>query len=168
MKNHRVIDLHVRSGTTNDGTAQLLLDAWCGPDMVVHGRTFRLDRLATLVALHGEQIVGVLTYELRDDELEIVSCNSFRRRSGVGRALVGAVRDVASRAGVGRIVCTTTNDNIGALAFWQCMGLRLTAIRPGAVDEARQSKPSIPLVGDNGIEIHDELDLSATTDDVAR
>lgn len=161
-------DFHVRPATPSDDAKQLLLDAWYGPDVVVHGRTFRLDRLPTLVALDGEQVIGVLTYELRVGELEIVSCNSLRRRAGVGRALVETARNVASTAGVGRVVCTTTNDNTDALAFWQRMGLRLEAIRSGAVDEARHIKPSIPLIGDHGIEIHDEIDLIAPTDDVAR
>jgi hypothetical protein len=37
----------------------------------------------------------------------------------------------------------------------------LEALRPGAVDAARERKPSIPLVGDDGIPIRDEIDLVA-------
>jgi hypothetical protein len=37
--------------------------------------------------------------------------------------------------------------------------MRLAAAHPGAVDEARAIKPSIPLIGDHGIPIHDELEF---------
>ena len=53
----------------------------------------------------------------------------------------------------------TTNDNLGALRFYQRRGLRLVAVHRGAVDHARAVKPAIPRVGEHGIEIHDELEL---------
>ena len=38
-------------------------------------------------------------------------------------------------------------------------GFRLVAVAPGAVDVARARKPSIPLIGEYGIPLHDELTL---------
>ena len=35
--------------------------------------------------------------------------------------------------------------------------MRLVAVHPGAVDDARRLKPSIPLIGEHGIPIRDEL-----------
>jgi hypothetical protein len=46
------------------------------------------------------------------------------------------------------------------LRFYQRRGFRLAALRPGAVDETRRAKPSLPLTGDYGIPIHDEIDLT--------
>jgi protein-L-isoaspartate(D-aspartate) O-methyltransferase len=37
-------------------------------------------------------------------------------------------------------------------------------VRPGAVDAARKLKPSIPLVGQHGIAVHDEFDLCLVLD----
>ena len=54
---------------------------------------------------------------------------------------------------------TTTNDNLNALRFYQRRGFRITAVRPGAVDEARRTKPSISTSGEDGIPIHDEIEL---------
>jgi hypothetical protein len=55
----------------------------------------------------------------------------------------------------------TTNDNLGALAFYQRLGFRLSALRPGAVDEARATlKPEIPATGEEGLPLRDELELS--------
>ncbi len=55
---------------------------------------------------------------------------------------------------------TTTNDNVDALRFYQRRGFRLAELRPGAVDRSRQEKPQIPRVGDYGIPLHDEIDLT--------
>jgi hypothetical protein len=35
----------------------------------------------------------------------------------------------------------------------------LADLRPGAVDEARKIKPEIPLIGELGIPIQDEIEL---------
>jgi len=61
--------------------------------------------------------------------------------------------------GVHRLWVTTTNDNLSALAFYQKRGFHLRHLRPGAVDETRRIKPSIPPVAGNGIPIRDEIEL---------
>src|SRR5918912_524252 len=76
--------------------------------------------------------------------------------SGIGSALVQAVADIAQAAGCRRCWVVTTNDNVDALRFYQRRGFRLTAIRCGAVDEARRLlKPAIPRVGEHGIPLRD-------------
>jgi len=55
---------------------------------------------------------------------------------------------------------TETNDTLGAARFYQRRGFVLSALRPGAVDEARRRlKPEIGTVGDFGIPLRDELEL---------
>jgi len=53
-----------------------------------------------------------------------------------------------------------TNDNVNALRFYQRRGFRLAELRPGAVDQSRRRKPEIPRVGDYGIPLRDEIDLT--------
>ncbi len=77
----------------------------------------------------------------------------------LGSALLAAlVRDLCER-GIRTLRVTTTNDNLAALRFYQKRGFRLRALRPGAIDDARAMKPSIPSYGADGIPIRDELDL---------
>ena len=59
----------------------------------------------------------------------------------------------------GRRWLVTANDNTAAVRCYQRRGFRLVALRPNAVDQARRLKPSIPLYGDDGVPILDELDL---------
>jgi len=47
---------------------------------------------------------------------------------------------------------------------YQRAGFRLVDLRPGAGDEARSRKPSIPATGNYGIPIRDELDLMLDLD----
>jgi ribosomal protein S18 acetylase RimI-like enzyme len=115
-----------------------------------------LDRPG-LVAETAGTIIGVLTYDPRGPECELVAIVARVRDRGIGSALVAALRDrVPDRP----IWVVTTNDNLDALRFYQRCGFRLRALRAGAVDEARATiKPAIPEIGANGIPLRDELEL---------
>jgi GNAT superfamily N-acetyltransferase len=89
---------------------------------------------------------------------ELVAINAFIRHRGIGTALIDALA-THLRGRFDSLLLTTTNDNLDALRFYQRQGFRLTALRPGAVDQSRLRKPSIPERGGYGIAIHDELDL---------
>jgi ribosomal protein S18 acetylase RimI-like enzyme len=84
------------------------------------------------------------------------------RQGGIGSALIDALTAVLRDAGHDGLLATTTNDNLAALGFYQRRRFRVHAIRCGAVDEARVRKPTIPIVGFNSIELHDEIDLLLT------
>jgi GNAT superfamily N-acetyltransferase len=115
-----------------------------------------------LVALTPDDgIAGVLTYDVAGTACEILTLHAATRWGGAGTALVESVREVAARAGCGTLWVLTTNDNVDALRFYQRRGFRLSALRPGAVDEARRTlKPQIPPVGFHGIPLRDEIELS--------
>ena len=103
------------------------------------------------------EVVGLLTYRTSGDVVDIVTINAFTG-GGVGAALIEALVDeVRSRAA--RLRVTTTNDNTRALRFYQRAGFRLTALRQGAMAEARSAKPQIPELGNDGIPIRDQIDL---------
>ena len=58
-----------------------------------------------------------------------------------------------------RLWLITGNDNTSALRFYQKRGFRLVAVYRNAVDQARRLKPEIPLYGNDGIPITDEIEL---------
>jgi GNAT superfamily N-acetyltransferase len=98
-------------------------------------------------AFDGDVLVGVVTEA--GDELAALVVEPGRRREGIGGALVEAS---------GGQWLVTTNDNTTAMRLYQRHGFRLAELRVGGVDRSRATlKPEIPLVGDHGIEIHDEL-----------
>jgi hypothetical protein len=57
-----------------------------------------------------------------------------------------------------------TNDKLSALRFYLRRDFRLMQVRPGAVDAARKLKPTIPLIGEHGIPMREEVDLCRILD----
>lgn len=105
-------------------------------------------------------LAGVATWIAADDAVEILTLHAARRWQGAGTALVAAVRSVARANGARRLWLITTNDNLDALRFYQRRGFRLVRVHAGAVDRSRATlKPGIPVVGEHGIPIRDELEL---------
>lgn len=140
--------------------AWLVAKLW-GSDLVaVHGTVLHPAELPGFLAERAGRVVGLLTYQLLGDTLEIVTLNAIDRHAGIGTQLIEAATGTARRLGCRDIRLTTTNDNVDALRFYQRRGFRLADLRPGAVDRARQEKPQIPRVGDYGIPLHDEIDLT--------
>ena len=114
-----------------------------------------------LVAEDAGRIAGVLTYVIRGDECEVLTLHSEQRWAGVGTALLREVERLAREQGCRKVWLVTTNDNVDALRFYQRRGLRIYAVRIGAVDEARaRLKAQIPEVGAYGIPLRDEIELS--------
>jgi GNAT superfamily N-acetyltransferase len=139
-------------------TAQL----WGAPEVVVHDGVFYPASLPGFIAERAGRIAGLVTFEIRQAVLEIATINALDLYQGIGTLLIDAVRGEARRLGCREVTLTTTNDNIGALRFYQRRGFRLSAVRPGAVDRSRQRKPEIPRIGDFGIPLRDEIDLTLT------
>lgn len=155
-----VISVRAASADDRETVVSLLADSWGTTTLVAHGVVYDAALLPALLAERGGKVAGLLTYTVDGDEgLEIVTLNAVERRSGAGTALLASAVDVAHTLGARRVWLVTTNDNLDAVRFYQRRGMRIIRVAPGAVDEARVRKPSIPLVGDHGIEIHDELTL---------
>jgi GNAT superfamily N-acetyltransferase len=138
----------------------LTTQLWGAPEVAVHDGVFHPAGLPGFIAERAGGIAGLVTFEVREDLLEIVTINALNLYQGIGTLLIEAVRAEAKRLGCHQVTLTTTNDNIGALRFYQRRGFRLAAIRPGAVDRSRQRKPEIPRTGDFGIPLRDEIDLT--------
>ena len=138
----------------------LTTQLWGAPEVAVHDGVFYPAALPGFIAIRAGRIAGLVTYDVRQDVLEIVTINALEQHTGIGTMLIEVIRGEAKRLGCREIVLTTTNDNIGALRFYQRRGFRLAALRPGAVDRSRLRKPEIPRTGDYGIPLRDEIDLT--------
>lgn len=132
---------------------------WGGETIVVHGTVYHPMDLPGFVAEAAGCVLGLVTYTLHGKMCEIVSLDSVRRSEGIGTALLAQVRQMAEAEGCRRLWLVTSNDNLNALRFYQRRGFLLVAVHPDAVTAARLLKPTIPLVGDFGIPLRDELEL---------
>jgi ribosomal protein S18 acetylase RimI-like enzyme len=136
---------------------ELLLERWGDEIVVGHGRTWHPAELDGFVAQDDDgSRVGILTFDVDDGVLEVVTIDALRLRQGIGTALMLAAIERAHAAAL-RVRVMTTNDNEPAIAFYERLGFVVAEVRPGAVDEARARKPSIPATGVRGRPITDEV-----------
>lgn len=140
---------------------QLWQAEWGGELMVSRGRVWCLAQLEAVIARVNGEPAGAATYRIDPaDGCELVSINAILPGRGIGSRLLADVEARARAAGCRRVWLITSNDNLDALGFYQRRGYRIVAVYPGAIDDARRIKPGIPLRAENGIEIHDELELA--------
>jgi ribosomal protein S18 acetylase RimI-like enzyme len=132
----------------------MIRERWGSEIVVAHGVVYEPRLLPGFVAADESGPVGLLTYVLEGDACEIVTIDAFEEGRGVGTALIDAVKGLGAR----RLWLITTNDNARAQRFYERRGFELVAVNEGAVDRSRLEKPEIPLLGDGGVEIHDELE----------
>jgi ribosomal protein S18 acetylase RimI-like enzyme len=145
---------------------QVLTNSWGATVIVSRGRLHDAADLPALVAEREGQRLGLATYRIEGDEIEMVTIDALIQGHRVGTALLEAVTAVGRDAGCRRLWLITTNDNLDALRFYQRRGLRLVAIHRDAVDRARRIKPQIPHSGAYTIAIHDEIELELLLDPV--
>jgi GNAT superfamily N-acetyltransferase len=100
-----------------------------------------------------------LLYEFHDGECEIMVLESVAQNIGVATALIERVKQAARLGGASKVIVQTSNDNTHAFQFYQRRGFTIRQFRFGALDAARQLKPSIPLVGEDGIPLRDEIEF---------
>lgn len=139
--------------------ARVLTERWGGTLVVSRGVAHDAALLPGFVAVRGDVPVGLATYRLAEGECELLTLDSMESGRGVGTALIAAVREAARDAGCRRVWLITTNDNLEALRFYQRRGFVLVAVHREALVAARRLKPQIPLVGNHGIPLRDELEL---------
>lgn len=138
---------------------QFWKENWDAEFVVAHGMAFQPETVSGFIALDGNEWVGLITYTFLDTDCEIVSIDSLRENEGIGTALIEKVIEEAKANQCRLIHLTTTNDNLRGLGFYQKRGFQLCALRVNAMEEARKLKPEIPLMGENGIPLRDEIEL---------
>lgn len=132
---------------------------WASEKSVSRGKILYPHKLPGFLALREKRYLGLITYNIKKDECEIVTLNSLIKKKGIGRVLVEKVKKIAKKMNCKRIWSITTNDNIDALCFWQKIGFSLKAVYPNAMSLSRKLKPEIPLIGNYRIPIRDEIEL---------
>ena len=125
--------------------------------IVAFGELMDVDQMPALVAVMHREPAGALAYRLFGDALHIVALatDPMWQRSGVGGYLVAEAELIARRLGLGRVVVTTTNDNLPALYFYQRRGYRLTGLVTNSMMVHTHQTP----VGFAGIPVRDEIRL---------
>jgi GNAT superfamily N-acetyltransferase len=139
--------------------ADLIRDHWGAIEMVTRGKIHNTVKLPGFVAVSDGEPVGLATFDIDNDQCELVSLNSLMEGIGIGTALLDSVATEARRRGCTRLWLITTNDNLDAVHFYQKRGFHLAAIHRDALEETRRLKPELPLTGIDGIPLRDEIEM---------
>ena len=102
-------------------------------------------------------IIGFISFTETDDAIIIVALGVLPQYqgSGVGRSLIEKVEAEAKRIMKKKLLVSTSNDDLPALAFYQSVGFQIYEVKPNVIAE----KHGRILQGVGGLPVRDELRL---------
>lgn len=154
-----MFDIRPLDETFRSWAHDLIDRKWGPPGIVTRGRLHDTAQLSGFVAVENDIPIGLITFHIGGNECEIISLNSLKEKQGIGSSLVDAVTKEAKSNGCHRVLVITTNDNMDALRFYQKRGFHIRTVNPNALKTSRKLKPTIPLIGIDGIPLRDEIEL---------
>ncbi len=155
----RQFDIRRIDRTNREAVDEFILRQWFSLEMVVHGETIDLAKADGWFVFEKGTIIGLITYRIMNNEMEILSLDSLSEGRGIGTALLNEAIKEAQNKGCSRIMLITTNDNTLALRFYQKRGFDMVRLYRNALEESRKIKPQIPMTGNDGIPIKHEIEL---------
>ena len=155
----RCMELQKINQDNRERINQFIIHQWFTMQMVVHGESINLGEADGWYACDNNEIIGLVTYHIAGNEMEILSLDSLIENKGTGTALLHQALLDAKNAGLTRVRLITTNDNLHALRYYQKRGFDIIGFNYNALDEARKIKPEIPLTGMDGIPLKHEIEL---------
>lgn len=142
-----------------DQTRAFIAAQWGAPQVVVHDTVYEPHTLPGFVAVQNDEWFGLITYHVGGDACAVVTLKQRarrrRRRHGVDWG-----RDCGSAAAwLLPPMADHHQRQFARAALPQKWGFLLVVVHRGAVARARQSKRAIPLIGNDGLPLHDEIEL---------
>jgi len=138
---------------------QFWIEHWGGEEMISRGNIYRPEQVEGFILEEENEWVGLVTLFLTDGEYEATSLDSLCEGQGIGTQLIEKSIEEACARSCDHLFLITTNDNLHSRGFYQKRGFEIVTVYRGAVNESRKRKPSIPLVGMDGIPLRDEIEL---------
>ena len=107
-----------------------------------------------------DKIAGFISFANVADDMIIVALAVLPQwqNAGIGRRLVESVEAEARKAGKKRLLVSTSNDDLPALAFYQALGFQVFEVKPNVIAK----KHGRILKGIDGLPVRDELRLQKT------
>jgi ribosomal protein S18 acetylase RimI-like enzyme len=130
---------------------------WGEEEQLTFDKKFIVAELSTCIAKVKNRIIGFASFAEADDAILIAALGILPRYqgSGVGRSLVEKVEAEAKRLRKKKLLVSTSNDDLPALAFYQSLGFQIFEVKPNVIAE----KHGRVLKGIGGLPIRDELQL---------
>lgn len=107
---------------------------WCTTTMIIRGKEIDMTKTEGFYFSKGEDIIGLITYIVYENILEVTSLDSLQENQGIGSKLLDAVIYEAKNRRLQKIVLITTNDNINAIRFYQKRGFDMVRLYHNALN----------------------------------
>jgi GNAT superfamily N-acetyltransferase len=138
---------------------QFIQENWYSTDIVIRGKVIDMTLVDGIAVYETNSIIGLITYEISNNECEILSLDSKQENQGIGTELINRVIEIARNHGCRKIKLITTNDNMNAIKFYQKRGFDMVRLYHDALKVSRKLKPSIPMIGEFGIPLMHEIEF---------
>ena len=136
-----------------------IIKEWGSEIIVTRGKSYKAEDLDGILVYNKDKLIGIGLYYIKDSECEIVLLETFIQNKGIGTQIIEKIREITKKNNCSRLWLITTNDNIDAIKFYQRKGFLIKNIYINAIEESRRIKPQIPLIGNYGIPIKDEIEF---------
>jgi len=152
---YRIVSVVSKKGRQKVG--ELVGRFWGEQEQLTFDRKFAVKDLPALVANANGKIIAFLAFAELADAVIIVALGVLPefQGSGVGKGLVEKLENKARSMRKGRLLVSTSNDDLPALAFYQSFGFQIYEVKPNVIAE----KHGEVLKGMGGLPIRDELRL---------
>ena len=136
---------------------ELVQRFWGEEKQLTFDSKFRVAELPAYTAELENNTSGFISFTEANDAIIIVALGVLPQYqgSGVGRSLIEKVETEASRRMKKKLLVSTSNDDLPALAFYQSLGFQIYMVKPNIIAE----KHGEVLKGIGGLPIRDELRL---------
>jgi ribosomal protein S18 acetylase RimI-like enzyme len=136
---------------------ELVQRFWGEQEQLTFGRKFMVAELPTFAAKLENAVIGFVSFSEANDAVIVVALGvlPLYQGSGVGGSLIEKVEVEAKRMLKKRLLVSTSNDDLPALAFYQSLGFQIYEVKPNVIAE----KHGEILRGIGGLPVKDELRL---------
>jgi ribosomal protein S18 acetylase RimI-like enzyme len=136
---------------------ELVQRFWGEEEQLTFDRKLLVAELPTYAAKIENTIIGLISLMEADDAVIVAALGVLPQYqgSGVGRTLIEKVEAEARRIRKKRLLVSTSNDDLPALAFYQSLGFQIYEVKPNVIAD----KHGEILEGIGRLPVRDELRL---------
>lgn len=130
---------------------------WQEQEQLTFDKKFLVAELPAYIVKVKGQTVGFVAFAETEDAIIIVALGVLPQYQNlnIGKSLVEKVEEEAKRLCKKKLLVSTSNDDLPALAFYQSIGFQIYEIKQNVIAE----KHGMVLKGVGGLPIRDELRL---------
>ena len=156
------VEFSIAEKTENDSQKieELTRIFWGETEQVTFDIKLEIHKLPAYIAESNGELIGFIAYKPLEKSMLIAALAVLPKYqgAGVGKALIQKVEEKARQLSKRKLLVSTSNDDLPALAFYQKFGFQIFEVKPNIIAE----KHGKVIPGVDGIPVRDEIRLHKT------